>query len=75
MYTTRNFPTKRALKEAVARRLANDDSPPVTVYQPGPFSGNEPTDGWVSLEGPHYPSPHTWYATALLRDGIVIKVK
>jgi hypothetical protein len=51
------------------------DAPAVTVYQPGPFGGNEPTDGEVCIEGPHYPKPHRWYATATLKDGIVVKVK
>lgn len=68
MYTSRNFKTKKALKEAVA---ANQ---PVTVFQPGPF-GDAPENGWVTLEGPHYPAPHTWYAQALLENGLVVKVK
>lgn len=69
MYTHTNFKTKKALKEAVAKGER------VTVYQPGPFGGNEPTDGPTSLEGPHYPEPHKWYASAVLKDGIVVKVK
>ena len=36
MYVEPNFKTKKALKEAVA----NGDR--VTVFQPGPFGGNEP---------------------------------
>ena len=67
MYTTQNFKTKKALKEAVAR---GDE---VYVYQPGPFAP-APTNGRVALEGPHYPAPHTWYATAEIVDGKVVKV-
>ena len=69
MYTVINFKTKKALKEALAagRRI--------TVYQHGPFGGHEPKDGDVYLEGPHYPAPHTWWAGATLRDGVVGKVK
>ena len=67
MYTTPNFKTKKALIEAIA---AGED---VEVYNPGPY-GKVPENGKVSLEGPHYPSPHTWYATAILKDGYVIKV-
>ena len=74
MYTDRNFKTKKALKEAVTAHLTAGGSA-VTVFQPGPFGGNEPSDGWVALEGPHYPAPHTWYAQAFLQNGIVIKVK
>ena len=69
MYTHRNFKTKKALKEAVDR---GDE---VTVFQPGPFGGSEPRDGNVALEGPHYPEPHRWYASATLKDGKVVKVK
>jgi hypothetical protein len=68
MYTTRNFKTKKALKEAVQ----NGDA--IGIYQPGPFGGNEPRNGKVTLEGPHYPAPHTWYAQAVIVDGIITKV-
>lgn len=67
-YTVRDFPTKKALKAA----LANGDS--VEVYQPGPF-GSEVRDGSVALEGPHYPRPHTWYASATVKDGVIVKLR
>jgi len=69
MYTTTNYKTKKAIKDAIAAGTK------VTVYQPGYFGGNEPKDGSVVLEGPHYPEPHKWYATATLKDGIVISIK
>jgi len=69
MYTSINFRTKKALKEAVKAGKC------VTVYQPGPFGGNEPTEGTVFLEGPHYPEAHKWYAQATLEGGRVVKVK
>lgn len=69
MYTNINFKTKKALKEAVAGGQR------VTYYQPGPFGGNEPRDGNITLEGPHYPAPHSWYASAVVKDGVIIKVK
>ena len=68
MYTSKNYKTKKALREAVA----NGDI--VTVFNPGPF-GQAPTNGECSVEGPHYPQPHTWYARVTLRDGVIIKVK
>ena len=68
MYTSIDFKTKKALKEAVA------NGKQITVYQPGPFGGNEPRDGKVFLEGPHHPEPHKCYAEATLKDGIIIKV-
>lgn len=69
MYTDRNFKTKKQLKEAVA------NGERVTYYQPGPFGGNEPMDGTIFCEGPHYPEPHRWYAQCEVKDGIIVKVK
>ena len=69
MYVSPNFKTKKALKEAIANGEA------VSIYQPGPFGGNEPVDGVTAVEGPHYPKPHTWYATVTLKDSKVVKVK
>lgn len=66
MYTTTNFKTKKALKQAVA------DGEQVTVFQSGPFSAK--TDGTVSLEGPHYPAAHSWYAQATIEDSVIVKV-
>lgn len=69
MYCHTNYKTKKALKEAVLNGVK------VTVFQPGPFGGNEPMEGRVFLEGPHYPAPHTWYAQAEIKDGVIVKVK
>ena len=68
MYASKNFTTKKALKAAIA---AGDE---ITVFQPGPFGGTPPKDGKVTLEGPHYPAPHSWYATATLKNGVIVKV-
>ena len=48
---------------------------PVRYYQPGPFGGNEPQNGTFCCEGPHYPAPHTWYASCTAVDGVIVKVK
>lgn len=69
MYTSRNFKTKKSLRAAIEAGNV------VTVYQPGPFGGSEPANGEVTLEGPHYPEPHRWYARATLQDGRVVKVR
>ncbi len=70
-YTEQNFPTKKALKEAVAAGTE------VFVFQPNNMFGKDYSTftGEVSLEGPHYPKPHSWYATATMVNGIVTKVK
>lgn len=72
-YTDKNFPTKKALKEAVAAYNADPEhNRPVTIYNPG--LGTAPTDGTAYLEGPHYPEPHRWYAKATVKGGVVVKV-
>ena len=68
MYTNRNFKTKKELKAAVKAGCV------IGIYQPGPFGGNEPWNGTVALEGPHYPEPHRWYATAKIKEGVIVKV-
>jgi len=82
-YTVYNFKTKKALKEAV--KNYNDwnggnlnslsSYGPVRCYQPGFGPDLSNYTGKICLEGPHYPKPHTWYAEAELKDGVVIKVK
>lgn len=66
-YVYPNFKTKKALKEALAAGMS------VEVYQPG--LGSVPRNGTIDLEGPHYPQPHTWYATATIVDGKLTKVR
>ena len=66
MYTTENFKTKKALREAI--KVGKQ----VRVYQPG--LGPEPTEGTIVLEGPHYPAPHSWYAEGTLKNGVLVKV-
>ena len=65
-YVAPNFKTKKALKEALAKGVN------VEVFQPG--LGTVPWDGIVPLEGPHYPEPHRWYATGMMKDGKLMKV-
>jgi hypothetical protein len=67
MYVSPNFKTKKALKEAVTANKT------VCVFSPGPFPC--PQDGWVSVEGPHYPEPHRWYSQVFVEAGKVTKVK
>jgi hypothetical protein len=67
MYTEQNFKSKKALKEAVA------SGKQVRLYAPG--LGSPAINGTETVAGPHYPAPHTWYATVTMKDGIVVKVK
>jgi hypothetical protein len=73
MYTTTNFKTKKALKEAVKQGKQ------IEVYQPNDMFGQtekvQTGTHQVTLEGPHYPEPHSWYAQATVENGIVTKVR
>ena len=70
MYVNPNYKTKKALKEAIA---AGKD---VEVYQPNNIFGVVvPTDGTVTIEGPHYPEPHKWYAQGTMKDGRLVSIK
>jgi hypothetical protein len=64
MYTEINFKTKKKLKEAVKQGQK------IKVFQPGPFDGKK--HGKISLEGPHYPEAHKWYAEAEINNGFII---
>ena len=62
-YTVTNFKTKKQLKDAIAR------GEQIRCYNPGPFPL---TPGGITLEGPHYPEPHRWYATARIDESLNI---
>jgi len=63
-YASVNFKTKKALKEALA------DGKKIRVYSHGPFGCQQ--EGNITLEGPHYQTPHTWYAQAKVAEGYII---
>lgn len=67
MYTVKNFKTKKALKEAIAK------GEQVRCYAPG--LGTVLHNGTIFLEGPHYPAPHTWYAQGTMENGVLVKIK
>jgi hypothetical protein len=72
MYTDKNFKTKKAVKEAIAAGQI------ITVFQPNDIFGNPAArpdyTGKVNIEGPHYPAPHSWYATGHVVNGKLVKV-
>lgn len=67
MYVNPNYSTKKALKDAVKAGKT------VEVFQPG--VGIVPANGEVTIEGPHYPQPHRWYARGTIVNGKLTKVK
>lgn len=66
MYLSPNFKSKAAAKRAIA------EGKRVTVFAPG--LGTVPENGRATIEGPHYPKPHTFYGTAHIVDGLVVKI-
>lgn len=70
MYVRPNYKTKKELKEAIAR------GDHMEVFQPNNIFGTRiPDNGTVTVEGPHYPKPHTWRASVTIKDGKVIGAK
>jgi hypothetical protein len=67
MYCEVNFKTKKALKEAVAAGQK------IGIFAPG--LGSPKRDGKETLEGPHFPKPHTWYASVVMKDGYIVEVR
>ena len=67
MYCSTDFKTKKALKEAVVY------GEEISIFSPGPFPANC-TTGRHTVEGPHYPKPHSWYATVEVIGGIIVRV-
>ena len=68
MYCDIDFVTKKQMREYV-----KDGKHEVTVYQPGGMFPSA-TEGIVTIEGPHYPRPHKWYARVEISDGCVTRI-
>ena len=45
----------------------------IEVFQSGGFFPGK-TDGKVTLEGPHYPEPHRWYASVEIKDSVITRI-
>jgi len=67
-YVNPDYPTKKAFITAVKVGV------PMETYNP---SGMFPTtqNGSDVIEGPHYPKPHKWYSSVIVKDGRVISAK
>jgi hypothetical protein len=72
MYTNINFKSKKQLKEALTAGRE------ISFYQPNQMFASKELEpnysGTICLEGPHYPEPHKWYATAHVVNGKIVKV-
>jgi hypothetical protein len=67
-YVDPNYQTKKAFLEAVKAGVVHH------TYNP---SGMFPTtqEGNDVIEGPHYPKPHKWYSSVVVRNGVVVSAK
>ncbi len=67
-YVDPNYRSKKAFIEAIKAGKKH------RTYNP---SGVFPTiqNGSDTVEGPHYPEPHKWYAVVVVKDGIVVSAK
>jgi hypothetical protein len=65
-YATGNPKTKKALRQAVA----NGERP--LVFSVGVFPAKQ--NGRETVEGPHYPQPHRWYAVVEVENGVIVRV-
>jgi hypothetical protein len=76
MYSEKNFKSKKAFKDAVKA------GEKIRLFAPGlgwaavsAISTSPVVNGRDTVEGPHYPEPHRWYASVEMRDGFVVSVK
>lgn len=68
MYVRPNFKTKKEFIEAWKGGKL------IQLYQPG-LGPELSRNGTVSVEGPHFPEPHKWYAEVKLKDGRIVKIQ
>lgn len=67
-YVDPDYPTKKAFRTAVEAGVQHSTYNPSGMYE-------TPQNGTDTVEGPHYPKPHKWYAQVIVKDRIVVKVK
>jgi hypothetical protein len=67
-YVQPNYATKKAFVDAVKSGVKHETYNPSGMF---PVTRN----GRDTVEGPHYPKPHRWYASVVVKDGIVISAK
>ena len=67
-YVDPNYMTKKDFLKAVK------SGEQLRPYSPGGMFPN-PQNGNVCIEGPHYPKPHRWYASTVVKDGVIVSAK
>ena len=67
-YVAPNYSSKKAFRAAIKAGVEHRPYNPSGMYP-------TPSNGPDVIEGPHYPKPHKWYASVMVKDGIVISAK
>lgn len=67
-YVDPNYKSKKEFKDAVAKGVLH------YPYNPGGMF-EVTQNGRISIEGPHYPKPHRWYADCDVVNGVITKVR
>lgn len=67
-YVDPNYKSKKEFREAVSSGVKHYPYNPSGMF---PVEQN----GRVSIEGPHYPKPHKWYADCDVQNGVITKVR
>jgi hypothetical protein len=67
-YVDPNYKTKKDFIAAVKAGKLHYTYNPSGMF---PVSQN----GSDVVEGPHYPQPHRWYSSVVVKDGVVISAK
>jgi actin-related protein len=71
-YVHPNFASKAALKRAVA------EGKKVRFERKSIVNGGDVAEDFtgkiLDLCGPHFPSPHKWYANVEMKDGKILKI-
>ena len=67
-YVDPNYSSKKAFRAAIKAGVEHRPYNPSGMYP-------TPSNGPDVIEGPHYPKPHKWYASVMVKDGIVISAK
>jgi hypothetical protein len=66
-YVNPDYKTKKEFKLAI-----ESGKRPETYNYAGMFQTVQ--NGQDTIEGPHYPKPHKWYARVQVENGLVVKV-
>lgn len=67
-YVDPNYKTKKDFIAAVKAGVKHYPYNPSGMFP-------DKTDGSISIEGPHYPKPHKWYSSCVVKDGVIVSAK